>query len=78
MKGKTLRVALAAPGRVEWTTDRWASSASGRAVDTGVGIFYVDVPEPPPGADLGLRMRIDGTRDGDVGKSATVFAKAAL
>ena len=52
--GKTLRIALAAAGNVEWSTDRWRTRSTSRTIDAGLGVFYADVPESA-GAELRVR-----------------------
>jgi glucoamylase len=72
--GKTLRVALTAPGIVEWTMDGWRSSSLVHATDSGVGVFYADLPSQ---AAAEIRLRVHGaiSRDRDGVASEVVFAR---
>jgi glucoamylase len=63
-RGKQLRVSLAASGTIEWTDDDWASTRSAPAIDTGLGIFYADVPTTEAGE---LRVRVRPGRANDAG-----------
>jgi glucoamylase len=42
--GKTLRVSTRAPALVHWSVDEWQSACDMRTVDTGLGIWYSDLP----------------------------------
>ena len=42
--GKTLRVSTRSPAVVHWTTNDWSSSHDTAATETGIGIWYSDLP----------------------------------
>ena len=52
--GKTLRIETLAPARVHWSTDGWQTTHDALATDTGLGIFFADLPTAklPAGARI--------------------------
>jgi glucoamylase len=42
--GKTLRIETLAPAQVRWSADEWKSDAEEVTRDTGLGIYFVDLP----------------------------------
>jgi glucoamylase len=43
-KGKVLRVEVLAPARVHWSADGWSTAQDVQTKDTGLGLFYADLP----------------------------------
>jgi len=44
LEGTSLRVELLAPAVVHWSTDDWKTVADVETVDSGLGLYYVDLP----------------------------------
>jgi glucoamylase len=42
--GKTLRVSTKAPTLVHWSVDDWRSVSDTRSTETGLGVWYADLP----------------------------------
>jgi glucoamylase len=42
--GKTLRVEVISPAIIHWTTNEWAEIQDSRTQETGLDIFFVDLP----------------------------------
>ncbi len=42
--GKILRIELRVPARVRWSIDDWKTIQESETIDTGLGIYYVDLP----------------------------------
>ncbi len=45
--GATLRVQMTEPFRLHWSTSAWASVEDTEAHDTGLGVWYLDLPTDP-------------------------------
>ena len=43
-KGKKLRIMALAPGKVHWSFDNWKTMHDASSLNTGLGIYMVDVP----------------------------------
>ena len=56
--GKTLRIELRSPAKIHWTTDDWSKSQDSLTRDSGLGIYFVDLPtkELIPGSKIGFTM----------------------
>jgi glucoamylase len=52
--GKTLRVSAREPALVHWSTNDWQSAHDSSSIETGLGLWYVDLPtnELPLGATV--------------------------
>jgi len=52
--GHTLRIEVLSPAVVRWSADKWKDSQEVDAVDTGLGIYTVDLPTErmPPGSEV--------------------------
>jgi glucoamylase len=53
--GKTLRVSTRAPTLVHWSVNDWRSTCDTRSIETGLGIWYSDLPTTDLPA--GIRVR---------------------
>jgi glucoamylase len=42
--GKTLRIELLAMGTVHWSVDNWQTARDSETIQTGLGVFFVDLP----------------------------------
>lgn len=42
--GKSLRIETLAPATIHWSTDSWQTTADTATVDTGLGVYFVDIP----------------------------------
>ncbi|MFX1295579.1 MAG: glucan 1,4-alpha-glucosidase, partial [Promethearchaeota archaeon] len=42
--GKILRIELRAEASVRWSIDDWNTFQESRTIDTGLGIYYADIP----------------------------------
>ena len=45
-RGRTLRVQAPAPFRLHWSRDEWVTVEDTVAVDSGLGLWFVDIPVP--------------------------------
>jgi glucoamylase len=43
-RGKSLRVEMLEPATVHWSTDDWRTATDVQTSDSGIGVFYVDLP----------------------------------
>lgn len=52
--GRLLRIEVLSPARIHWSTDNWAETRDSGTQDTGLGVFFVDLPtdELPSGAQI--------------------------
>ncbi len=57
--GKDLRILLDAPATVHWSTDVWATAQDVVTQDSGLGVFFTDLPvgHLPVGATLEFTFR---------------------
>ena len=44
LAGKTLRIETNAPGIAHWSADNWATIVDTRTTDSGLGIYFADLP----------------------------------
>ena len=42
--GKTLRLELTSPAQVHWSSDGWKTTKNASTRDTGLGVYFVDLP----------------------------------
>jgi glucoamylase len=43
-KGKHLRIEVLAPARIHWSTNGWEKTSESQTQETGLGVFYADLP----------------------------------
>ena len=59
-RGKTLRIITSSPSVVRWSVDNWGSFQDSECADSGLGLWYVDLPiaQMPPGkVDFTIRWK---------------------
>lgn len=58
LSGRSVRVQLEQPSRVSWSGDGWASSSQAECRDTGLGLYFADLPTGimRPGATMEWRV----------------------
>jgi glucoamylase len=56
--GKTLRVSTRAPALVHWSVDAWQTVYDTRSVETGLGVWYSDIPTGALPAGAAVRFTL--------------------